>query len=311
MSFVLKLGLPLLFLFSAAHGQESADPYFLLGKTYTDAQLRDVWRRLGIDSEFHNPGFRGEGYPAECEDACEIVRIGPIQAGHGEDLVLEVMGLRYFMTRFLIFHQNDAGWKFVDYLDSGESRYDRAKLEVIDSEGKRWFVLTVDPQAGTGINLIHSDWHEIRAGKLHRVLSVPSGGHDINYDPNRSFSTRFVRSQLDNGKETLRFIYYVEFTSPSGEPLWFEEKFVGFSRPAGMGEFLFDSRNSELSKEYAEKVFAFDTLDGRQLLEFNRPHLLDIARGGDSTRKMWLEEQLSDPEMKGFQDIREILRVKK
>jgi hypothetical protein len=136
-----------------------------------------------------------------------------------DDLVVRISSP--ILRRFLVFHTDDSGeaWRLVDYLDSDEWDYDEPDLLRIFSGGKRWLVLKAWPHCGTGCSLIHTDWFELRNGKLRRVLIVPILGHEGNQNPGRYFETRFVRASQSEGRETLEFFYHVEFRSSFGSKI--------------------------------------------------------------------------------------------
>ncbi len=202
------------------------------------------------------------------------------------------------LSRFLIFHRKgDEPWQLIDYLDSTEWDYNFPSISVSYSAGKRWLVVTLHPHCGTGCSLTHADWYELKSGKLRMVLTVPLAGDQFNENPARQFETRFIRGSQSGGRETLEFIYHVEFTpwfrSAIDTNLWGDEKVIGFSRPIGQGAFKFDAKNSEASDAYVKNIFS--SLEaGPQLYHLIRDHLLAIARGPHDRRWEWLKEVLDE-----------------
>jgi hypothetical protein len=128
------------------------------------------------------------------------------------------------------------------------------------------------------------------------VPTLPTSGDQVNENPARQFETRFVRASQWQGRETLEFIYHVEFAPGFGSTLnanlWDDEKVVRFSRPIGQGEFKFDSKNSKASLAFVENIFSSDELGPSRLLELVQDHLLDIAQRPDERRRGWLKELL-------------------
>jgi hypothetical protein len=201
------------------------------------------------------------------------------------------------LSRFLIFHRNgDRPWKLVDYLDSTEWNYNFPSVSVANSAGKRWLVVTSHPHCGTGCSLCYTDWYELKNGKLRMVLTVPFSGGEFNANPTRQFETRFVRGSQSGGRETLEFVYHVEFNpsfrSSIETNLWGDEKLVRFSRGTGQAEFRFDAKNSETSEAFLKDIFSTTDLWPPRLFELVRDHLLEIARGPQNKRREWLKELL-------------------
>ena len=132
------------------------------------------------------------------------------------------------------------------------------------------------------------------------VLSVPLSGHDVNENPGRMFETRFVRALPSAGRETLEFIYHVEFSSGLGSSidvsdLWDDEKVIRFSRPSGQGAFKFDARTSEASQAFIDSIFSTDlNLTQPQLFGLVEDHLLEIARSARDRRRAWLKDLLDE-----------------
>jgi hypothetical protein len=90
-------------------------------------------------------------------------------------------------------------------------------------------------------------------------------------------------------REFLEFAYIVRFEDYEKQrELWQEERTVVFSRADANGLFTFDSAASGISAAFADKVFAFDSLDEDEFVEFAYDRLLGIAgKSGDRSRA-WL-----------------------
>ena len=153
------------------------------------------------------------------------------------------------------------------------------------------------PHCGTGCSLIHTDWFELKNGRLRMVLTVPLSGHNNNENPGRQFETRFVRASRSAAGETLEFVYHVEYSpgiasSIEMSDLWDDEKIVRFSRPIGQGEFKFDAKNSEGSQAFVKEIFRSSDVGLPRLFDLVQDHLLAIARGPHDRRREWLKEML-------------------
>jgi hypothetical protein len=223
--------------------QAAIDPneYFAKQKTFLDADLNQLWRTLGISAKVRETtvsGSKDTNRIFGCGGQCEVaVQDGE---GFGDDSVVRITAPLRNLRRFLVFGRDNSSeaWRFVDYLDSTEWDYEEPGLSEVFSGGKRWLVLKEWPHCGTGCSLIHTDWLELKDGKLRRVLTVPLSGHDVNQNPGRVFETRFVRASQAEGREILEFIYHVEFGRGFGssidvDSLWNDEKAIRFSRPSG------------------------------------------------------------------------------
>ena len=124
-----------------------------------------------------------ESFKCDPEDRCEAEHLwhheSPLNfGGDGEDAVIRVSpdGGYYDLSRFLVFHLGETGWRFVDYLDSTGSHYDDAEALIITRAGRDGSSLNSYPRCGTGCSSDGSDWFELKNGKFRMVLSVPLSG---------------------------------------------------------------------------------------------------------------------------------------
>jgi hypothetical protein len=211
-------------------------------KDLRNTDVNQLWRTLGISGKIRETaasGAKETGKTFNCgdDDHCEARRVvltWPLVDGAGYDSVVRVAPayLDANMRRFLVFHQEEGGaWRLVDYLDSTEWDYDEPKISIVFSGGKRWLVMQAWPHCGTGCSLVHTDWFELKNGKLRLVLTVPLSGHDSNENPGRQFETRFVGASQSTGVEMLEFAYHVEYSSGIGSSiqmsdLW-DDDFLG------------------------------------------------------------------------------------
>jgi hypothetical protein len=307
---------------SWAGAQAEVDPYTFAGrKDIHNAELDRLWRTLGISAKIRETTVNGskdtgESFNCGPDDSCdwELFRPDwPLVDDGGDEMVVRVTPTDGYgdLSRFLVFHSGQAGWRLVDYLDSTPSRYSRAQVSIIYSGGNRWIVLRSSPRCGTGCGLDPAEWFELKDGKLRSVLIVPLLGHDGNGELGRYFETRFVRARQLAGRETLEFIYHVEFRSGFGSAvavgdLWNEEKIIRFSRPSGQGEFKFDAKNSEASEAFVKESFSSYGVDQPRLFELVQDRLLEIARGPRSRRREWLKDLLEmNPDLPELARVRE------
>jgi len=293
---------------SSAVAQSSIDPFKLRDKK--DLRLADVtqlWRTLGISEKIRETAAEGakdtnRRFDCSSDDRCEAEYVGPNwPLLDGQDAVIRISPayLNANLSRFLVFHrEGDGPWQLIDYLDSTEWDYNFPSVSVSYSAGKRWLVLTLHPHCGTGCSLTHTDWYELKNGKLQMVLTMPLAGGQFNENPARQFETRFIRGNQSGGSETLEFIYHVEFTpwfrSSIDTGLWSEEKVIRFSRMPGQTEFRFDLKSSEASETFVEDIFSSDELGPPRLFELVQDHLLAIAREPHDQRRRWLQEVLDE-----------------
>jgi len=292
-----------------ATAQASFDPYAFAGrKDIHKADLNQLWRTLGIGARIRETTAEGskdtiKNFDCEPDDRCEAELFSSAWSlvdDGGYDTVVRISPayLDSNLSRFLVLHYEQGGaWRLVDYLDVTEWDYDFPEVSAVNSGGKRWLVVKAWPHCGTGCSRIHTDWFELKNGKLRMVLTVPSSGHDGNENPGRQFETRFVRASQTGSRETLEFLYHVGFSSGFGSSidvgnLWDDEKDIRFSRTNGQGEFKFDSKNSEASEAFVRESFSSYGVDQARLFELVQDHLLEIARGPNDRRREWLKDLL-------------------
>jgi len=302
---------------AAAAAQSSFDFNELVDKKdLHNADIIRLWRTLGISGKVRQTTANGSedtSVTFTCPD-CEAQLIDlswPLVEDPGGDAVVRISAPLYSDTRrFLVFHHEEGrAWRLVDYLDLTEWEYDEPVVSVVRSGDKRWLVLKAWPRCGTGCGLVHTDWYELKNGKLRIVLTVPLSGYQGNTTLVRQFETRFVRASQSEGTESLEFVYHVEFAagfaSTFDTDLWGEEKVIKFSRPTGQGEFKFDAKNSEASEAFVEEIFSWNGIEPSLLFELIQDRLLMIARGPHNQRREWLNELLNDnADLPELDDIR-------
>ncbi|MDP8988549.1 MAG: hypothetical protein M3N41_00520 [Acidobacteriota bacterium] len=304
----MRVLLALLVLAPSAVAQSPSSPDdFRDKKILRNADVNQLWQTLGISGKIRKTTAAGakqtdETFNCAEDNRCEAQRIGltwPLLDGAGDAVVRVAPAyLNANMRRFLLFHQEgDNPWRFVDYLDSTEWDYDEPFVSTVSSGGKRWLVVQAWPHCGTGCSLVHTDWFELKNGKLRMVLTVPLSGHDNNENPGRQFETRFVRGSQSASGDILEFVYHVEYGSGIGSSiemsdLWDDEKIVRFYRPIGQGEFKFDAKNPEGSQAFVKEIFRSSDVGLPRLFDLIQDHLLAIARGPHDRRWQWLKEML-------------------
>jgi hypothetical protein len=303
-------------------GQSAVNPFEITQTTFNE-DATQLWRKLGITDKIRNTsvaGAREIGGSFTCGQSganyeAENASFDRILAEDGRDVVVRISFNSCDLHRFLFFHQGRGGWRLVDYLDSADSHYSPPEANVISSGGNRWLVITSYPRGGTGVGIQTADWYEIHEGKFRWVLAVPMKGHDMNYNPAREFSARFVRATTIAGRETLEFIYSISFESgfgssnPFDQFLWQDEWTVAYSRAAGQVELKVDPKNSSTTKKIITDLFNYDTVENAELLGLVANHLLEIARQPNDPRRPWLKEVLNKyPNLRELAPVREVLR---
>jgi hypothetical protein len=261
--------------------------------------LKDLWITLGIPAKLRlASGSRFVSVPQEidCTAGCraEIVN-GDHFLAEGNDSIVRICTEFETTCRFLVLHQSAASWTLVDYLDSPFEKYEAPTVSVETAQDRRWLVRRGFGGGGTGVYLSNADWFELHCGTLQRVLTLPSRGDDVNARPARYFSTRFKAFHRSGSRESLEFGYIVLFEDYEDQrQLWQEERTVVFSRPDSIGAFVFDPAASDISAAFEKKVFAFDSMEANDFLEFAWNRLLRIAGDPADRRRDWLRNFLED-----------------
>ncbi len=298
-------------------------PWMLTQKGIDGKQDLDrVWKALGISGQMRettSAGVNAAALTFDCDQGCDAMILDSnvdLLLEGGIDEIVMISTRAGAFCRVLLFHQNNHEWRLVDYLDVIGSRYGEPSVNVVASSGKRWLVTSAYYGEGTGVAQKQSDWYELRSGKFRRVLALPAEGHDMNYDPVRSFSTRFLKAATVPSGEKLEFTFRVQFqgrdrSGLAAGLLWEQESTVLYSRASGQIEFRFDQRSSQLTEKFIKYVFAYgdDYGDVEDLSKYYRllgEHFLEIARNPRDRRRGWLK-QLLDRE----QDISSLEPVRK
>jgi hypothetical protein len=260
--------------------------------------LKDLWRTLGIPAKLRVSTGREFTIGAETIDCARGCKATIVSGDHflndGNDSIVRVCTEFDTTCRFLLLHQSAGTWRLLDYIDSPFEKYEPPTVGVEAAQDRRWLVQRGFGGGGTGVYLAVAEWFEMHCGALQPVLSLPSHGHDVNAKPARYFSTRFKAFHEQQGRESLEFGYVVLFQDCEHErQLWQEERTVEFSRQNSNSKFVFDPAASSISARFADKVFAFDSLNENDFVEFAFDRLLHIASKSGDPRQNWLRDFLS------------------
>jgi hypothetical protein len=267
-------------------------PYEILQE---NPPLKDLWRTLGIPAKLRlstSNGFTKGDEEIDCTSGCKaaIVSGDQLLREDGDDSIVRICTHFETTCRFLLLHRSSGRWSLVDYLDAPFEKYEPPVASVEAAQDRRWLVQRGFGGGGTGVYLADAEWFEIRCGSLESVLTLPSRGHDVNAAPARYFSTRFRGFHQRAGRESLEFGYVVIFQDYEHErQLWQEERTVVFSRANSNSAFAFDPAASSLSAAFKNKVFAFDSMDENDFIEFAYDRLMRIASDSTDNRREWLQ----------------------
>jgi hypothetical protein len=267
--------------------------------------LRDLWKTLAIPARLRDSsgiGFAAAPESIDCSEGCEakIVNSDRILP-EGDDSIVRVCTQSGQTCRFLLLHRAAEDWGLIDYLDSPYEKYELPEISVVASRDRRWVVKSSFAGGGSGVYRADSQWFELECGVLRPVLTVPLHGDDVNARPARYFQTRFKTYPAAAGRESLEFAYVVRFEDyVNSRELWHEERTVVFSRQNSGSQFTLDASLSDLTFEFADKVFAFDSLDEEGFIEFAFDRLMAIAappappvrKDRADTRRAWLRDFL-------------------
>jgi hypothetical protein len=262
--------------------------------------LSAVWNALHVNPKTRVPSDHGFDQGSEkqvCWMGCKADVVAgqelSLQPGSGTLMRICMRGDRE--CRFLLLGKTTDGWFLSDYVDSIFTKYDKPEARVIVSSTRQWLAILDFSSGGTGVYAQSSSWYEIRDGRLKRILEVTNTGHDVNDNPERFFSSRFLGYQAGPGKDVLRFVFSVEFkTHGEGELLWNDECAVTYSRASGMGVFRFDRAESALDEKAADGLFNYDSLKTTTFVRIASSHLMEIARNRQDPRRQWLKDFLKE-----------------
>ncbi len=212
----------------------------------------------------------------------------------GNDAVVRVCTRFGNTCRFLLLHESSSVWRLVDYLDSDFEKYELPMAWIEASHDRRWLVKSGFGGGGTGVYLADAGWFEVRCGTLQKIAAVPLKGHDLNARPARYFATRFKGFHKAGIRESLEFSFLVRFEDYNNDEreLWQEERTVVLSRTEKNAKFTFDPAASNITTEFRNKIFAFDSMNENDFLDFAYDRLLKIAKDPADGRRVWLAEFL-------------------
>ncbi len=259
----------------------------------------NLWSTLGIPAGIRVTSknrFPAAPEEIDCTEECEakIVNTDHILPD-GDDSIVRVCTHFDQTCRFLLLHSGPAGWVLFDYLDSPYEKYEVPQISVEGSQGQRWVTKTTFAGGGTGVYLLDSEWFEIHCNGLKPFLTLPLRGDDVNAKPARYFSTRFKTYSTSGSRQSLEFAFVVRFEDyPDSRELWQEERRVVFSRANDRAEFAFDPAASDITSSFVEKIFAIDSMNEDDFVEFAYDRLITIAKSPVDARRTWLRQFLQE-----------------
>jgi len=174
--------------------------------------LLRVWKALHISSKWREITADGVEQSADeihCDYRCEaaVVTEQPVLFEPGNDRVIRFCVQDASECRFLLLHESEGSWSLIDYVDVTVNKYHPPAAHIVDGGNRRWLVIDCYGGGGSGVWRENAAWYEIHNDRFRFVLGVANQGHDVNGDPERSFSSRFLRFERTQGKEVLRFTF--------------------------------------------------------------------------------------------------------
>jgi hypothetical protein len=265
-----------------------------------EGNLKWLWKMLRVEPKVPIEGTQEEGWEPPWDEECrfhtcqaEVISTERFLDEPGNDWTLRIC-IGEMFCRILLIHESNQGRRLVDYLDSVPLKWTN-KVSVVASADKRWLVSKTYGGSGTGVATFSAQWFELRGEKLTEVLWIHAEGHDVNNDPGRKHSTRFLRYRRDQHAECMEFVLKVRWQTRIGDQLlWEEERSVTYRREAGQVEYKFDPKLSEATDEYIALVTAFDKFDLDAFLRLHEDRLLRIAATGPDWQKAWLKTLLKE-----------------
>jgi hypothetical protein len=288
----------------------SPDEIIRIVKAGAGDDLKGLWKTLHVSPRERILSEKSDDEGTEefsCWTGCDAKVVSRQRLlENGRDELVRVCGRGGTECRFLLLHRDQARWTLIDYIDSWDNKYDRPEAGVIDTGDRRWLVIDEFGGGGTGVSLQVASWHELHNGRFRWVLGLADKGRDLNADPERKFSSRFLRYERTSGKELLRFAFVVNFQTHANEPLWQDDWKITYSRVIGQPIFQFDSQLSGIAREAAQDIFHFDSLELEMFTRVAFAHLIEIARNPSDPRRTWLREFLEKAE-----DIPQLKTIRK
>ena len=285
--------------------------YVIAHKNDEYISLEKFWRRMGIATEIW-------GKYDKCK--ASIFHL-PFNNEPGDGVVLKLCEGRYGLTRFVIFKpvnfDQKTKWEFLGKIDFENQWYSVPKHQVVTADDKHWLVLSATTGHGSGYGRSHDYWYELGPKGLRQILSYPSGRFFMGWGavPEMDSGSRILSVNDQSGVTTVTVQFFITYTadynndSKSRFRLWSRQQRAFFVRQSGASKFVFDPRQSELSKKEIDAIYGGEVTNSEDILRYNYAQLAQIARRKRQKSRAWLRQFLeSCSETRGKIRLRRALR---
>jgi len=139
-----------------------------------DADLKEIWRSLGIPSEPPDPGqcgCRGADCPGNC--LAEV-----INTDETDYAILRVCYYDGFDCWYLAFKRQPE-WTYVGMTESQFNKYQPPRHRIERFQSERWLVITELSGSGTGFLSYQERWSVLTRDGIQHVLTYPISGHSV------------------------------------------------------------------------------------------------------------------------------------
>lgn len=271
-------------------------------ESHPEANLKELWRRLGIQGLNFAKNWRGNSDPEtfmeDCGHCTAETFAYDLDEEPGAEVLLRIADGPSENCRYLVFKDTDNAWKLLGHIDHDFGRYRMPHHTIILSKGRTWLAIQQQGQSGSGVALYFDRLFLVNRHALQEVMSFTSEGHQSSSSsPGRAFSGRVLNCELTNGLARIEIEFTVSYlnewsSGPQPAVLFTKRRKALFVGKPGRKALAFDAPHSTLSQRELDAVCNIDSLSNEDFLKYNFAELSHIATGTNSQPRKWLEHLL-------------------
>lgn len=255
--------------------------------------MAEFWQCLGIDSA--NGNWQG------CD--VDLFHLS-LDNEPGNEVLLRLYS--WGNCRYLLFKptmkSRRRSWRFLGVIDKRQDN-PPAPHKLVSTASQRWLVITYEADRGSGYGLNYQDWYVVTSKGIKKVLSYPAGRYFSGWGSGLEAwsDSAILKVREEAGLATISLRFTISYSTSIWEKhrdksikLWRKNQLVGFKQVADSKEFVFDQANSQLTKREMNALYdgLFTACD--DVLRYNYPQLVRIAKGKPLAVKAWLKKYLND-----------------
>jgi hypothetical protein len=194
---------------------------------------------------------------------------------------------------FMFLNEEKEAWRCLDLLDIKSNWFDPVLGLTTLDDRQRWIRVSYKYGYGTGCGAFATDWYELTADGIDRVLTHPGGGHNLNGICNLKVGCPGPLMVVERGVPTVCVKYNVKYSAQEGRNYFtlFETVRKALFRQVEPGRpFLLVERPGFMSRTELDGIMGVSMT---KWLSFYFEELAHAAMEGSPSHKYWIHSRVA------------------